>query len=103
MTTTHDDVRVRNATLLRSFDRSLRNRNRVDRTRQSYPEAAGLLIDFRPAMGIPRAGGSPAPTQTRLCSLRVGDHGAAGPSVRHDHRSGRGDTWAKEANREQRR
>jgi hypothetical protein len=48
MTTPHDDVRVRNATLLRSFDRSLRKRNRVDRTRQSNPEAAGLLIDFRP-------------------------------------------------------
>jgi site-specific recombinase XerD len=34
--------------LLRSFDRSLRNANRADRTRQSYAEAAGLLKEFHP-------------------------------------------------------
>ena len=35
-----------NTTLLRSFDRTLRNANRSPRTRQSYAEAAELLADF---------------------------------------------------------
>jgi site-specific recombinase XerD len=38
--------------LLRSFTRSLRNANRSQRTIDSYMEAARLLADFRPGVGL---------------------------------------------------
>jgi site-specific recombinase XerD len=38
--------------LLRSFTRSLRNANRSQRTIDSYLEAARLLVDFRPGVGL---------------------------------------------------
>jgi len=38
--------------LLRSFTRSLRNANRSQRTIDSYLEAAHLLADFRPGVGL---------------------------------------------------
>lgn len=41
-----------NKALLRSFDRTLRNANRSDRTRQSYREAAELLAAFRPGVDL---------------------------------------------------
>lgn len=41
-----------NKSLLRSFDRALRNANRSERTRQSYAEAAGLLMAFRPGVDL---------------------------------------------------
>lgn len=39
-----------NTTLLRSFQRSLRNANRSPRTIQSYVETANLLVAFRPGV-----------------------------------------------------
>jgi hypothetical protein len=38
--------------LLRSFMRSLRNANRSHRSIDSYMEAARLLADFRPGVGL---------------------------------------------------